>query len=117
MEVIELHGYTFDEKLRISKTHLVPKQTRAHGLELGQLKITDPALLYICENYTRESGVRSLERTLASVVRSKCVELASLYEERRQHDYNPFVDVEDVKTILGVSRFFFLQLYNETIYI
>jgi ATP-dependent Lon protease len=103
MEVIELHGYTFEEKLHIAKTHLVPKQIFAHGLELHHVRIEDEAVMYIAENYTRESGVRTLERTLASVVRAKCVELADLREKKKEQEYIPNICVQDVQTILGVS--------------
>lgn len=106
MEVIELHGYTFEEKLHIAKTHLIPKQILAHGLELEQIKLRDEAILYIAENYTRESGVRTLERTLASVIRAKCVEFAEFRENCRQDEYTPHIHVKDVTTILGVSFFF-----------
>lgn len=103
MEVIELHGYTFEEKLHIAKTHLVPKQTLAHGLEKRHIELSDEAILYIAENYTRESGVRNLERTLASVVRAKCVELAELREDNREDHYTPLISIIDVKNILGVG--------------
>ncbi|KAG2207916.1 hypothetical protein INT47_010900, partial [Mucor saturninus] len=105
MEVIELHGYTFEEKLHIAKTHLVPKQTLAHGLHEGHIELPDDVIMYIAENYTRESGVRTLERTLASVVRSKCVELAELRENNKEDDYNPSVSIFDIKSILGNIKY------------
>ncbi|KAI8647537.1 ATP-dependent protease La [Parasitella parasitica] len=105
MEVIELHGYTFEEKLHIAKTHLIPKQVVAHGLQLEQVKLADEAILHIAENYTRESGVRNLERTLASVVRAKCVEMADLQETQGKQQYNPYITIKDVETILGNIRF------------
>ncbi|KAI8074533.1 ATP-dependent protease La [Gongronella butleri] len=105
MEVIELDGYTFEEKLHIAKAHLLPKQTLAHGLEKHHVQIDDAVLLKIAENYTRESGVRSLERTIASVVRAKCVSLADLREHGREQDYNPKVDLADVEQILGIAKF------------
>jgi ATP-dependent Lon protease len=104
MELIHLNGYTFEEKLHIARAHLLPKQTTAHGLELNQVQIEDHVLLKLAENYTRESGVRSLERTLASVVRAKCVALADLRESGKEHDYNPRVDLQDLEEILGVRR-------------
>ncbi|GAA5804958.1 hypothetical protein HPULCUR_010468 [Helicostylum pulchrum] len=105
MEVIELHGYTFDEKLHISKTHLIPKQTLAHGLQLLQIKFADEAILYIAENYTREGGVRTLERALASVIRAKCVEFAELKEKGQQFSYVPFIYVNNVVQILGRAKY------------
>lgn len=106
MEVIELHGYTFEEKLHIAKTHLLPKQIYAHGLQLNNIKLPDEAILYIAENYTRESGVRNLERTLASVIRAKCVELAELREKNQEDNYNPYIPIKSVQAILGVSTLF-----------
>lgn len=103
MEVIELHGYTFEEKLHIAKTHLIPKQIHAHGLQLHHIKLSDEATLHIAENYTRESGVRNLERTLASVIRAKCVELANLREIHQEEDYTPIIRVDEIEGILGVS--------------
>jgi ATP-dependent Lon protease len=103
MEVITLNGYTFEEKLHIAKAHLLPKQLRAHGLEQDQVIMEDNVFLKIAENYTRESGVRSLERTIASVVRAKCVELADFKESNKESEYNPVVDLKDVEEILGVS--------------
>lgn len=102
MEVIHLNGYTFEEKLHIARSHLLPKQAKAHGLEPDQVIISDSVLLKIAENYTRESGVRSLERTIAAVVRAKCVELAELRETGREKEYNPNVKLEDVEEFLGV---------------
>ncbi|SAM06578.1 hypothetical protein [Absidia glauca] len=110
MELIHLNGYTFEEKLHIARAHLLPKQTTAHGLELNQVQIEDHVLLKLAENYTRESGVRSLERTLASVVRAKCVALADLRESGKEHDYNPRVDLQDLEEILGMPGKGELQL-------
>lgn len=102
MELIHLHGYTFEEKLHIAQSHLLPKQSKAHGLEPGQVVISDPVMLKIAENYTRESGVRSLERTIAAVVRAKCVELADLRETGKESAYSPEVKLEQLEEILGV---------------
>lgn len=104
MEVIHLNGYTFEEKLHIARSHLLPKQIKAHGLEPHHVQIEDNVLLKIAENYTRESGVRSFERTIASVVRSKCVELANLRESDKEQNYNPHVTLENLDEILGVSK-------------
>lgn len=103
MELITLNGYTFEEKLHIAKSHLLPKQIGVHGLEKGQVEIGDDVLLKIAENYTRESGVRSFERTIASVVRSKCVELADLRESNKENEYNPNVSLADIEKILGIA--------------
>lgn len=103
MEVISLPGYTFDEKLHIARTYLLPKQIREHGLEMNQVSIADDVLLKIIENYTRESGVRNLERTIASIVRFKCVEWADLTETDKADKYNEVVQEDDLENILGVS--------------
>lgn len=103
MELITLNGYTFEEKLHIAKSHLLPKQLTVHGLEKNQVEIPDEVLLKMAENYTRESGVRSFERVIASVVRSKCVELADLRDSNKESEYNPKVSLSDLEPILGVS--------------
>ena len=103
MEVIQLHGYTFEEKLHIARTHLLPKQIQRHGLALNEIDMADDVILWIAEQYTRESGVRTLERTLASVIRAKCVELADLRENDVGYQYTPNVTQEDVLDILGVG--------------
>jgi ATP-dependent Lon protease len=70
MEIIELTGYTVEEKLQIAIKHLVPKQLKEHGLGVSEVKFSKEGLLKVIESYTRESGVRSLERKIGSVVRS-----------------------------------------------
>jgi ATP-dependent Lon protease len=70
MEIIELTGYTVEEKLQIAIKHLVPKQLKEHGLGVSEAKFEKDALLKVIESYTRESGVRSLERKIGSVIRS-----------------------------------------------
>ncbi|KAI8329039.1 ATP-dependent protease La [Chlamydoabsidia padenii] len=104
MEVIQLHGYTFEEKLHIAKTHLLPKQLLAHGLDTKDVILSDDVILKLAEYYTRESGVRGLERTIASVVRAKCVELAAI-KESSSGDYCPRVQLDDLATILGIAKF------------
>ncbi|KAG1592984.1 hypothetical protein G6F48_002296 [Rhizopus delemar] len=103
MEIITLNGYTFEEKLYIAKSHLLPKQLTVHGLQPGQVKMSDDVYLKVAENYTRESGVRSLERTIASIVRAKCVELADLRESNQESKYNPNVSMADLEAILGMA--------------
>ena len=112
MEIIQLNGYTFEEKLHISRSHLLPKQIKAHGLETDQVIISDNVLLKIAENYTRESGVRSLERTIAAVVRSKCVELADFQETNQMHKYVPEVKLADLEDILGVSIYIYISYFG-----
>jgi ATP-dependent Lon protease len=76
MEILEIPGYTRREKLAIARQHLIPKQLEEHGLKSEQLTITDEAVEEIIEHYTREAGVRSLERTIASVIRGVAVKVA-----------------------------------------
>ncbi|KAF7722891.1 ATP-dependent serine protease [Apophysomyces ossiformis] len=105
MELIHLSGYTFEEKLHIARSHLLPKQINAHGLESDQVLMSDEVILKIAENYTRESGVRNLERTIAAVVRAKCVELAELREAGKETNYIPEVKLNDLEDILGIATF------------
>src|SRR5687767_1501825 len=76
MEILEIPGYTRREKLAIARQHLIPKQLEEHGLKPEQLTITDEAVEEVIEHYTREAGVRSLERTIASVIRGVAVKVA-----------------------------------------
>ncbi len=76
MEIIEIPGYTRSEKLAIARTHLVPKQLGEHGMSAAQLQITDEALELVIEKYTREAGVRSLERQIAAIVRGVVIKVA-----------------------------------------
>jgi ATP-dependent Lon protease len=69
MEIIRLAGYTEDEKIEIAKRHLIPGQRQAHGLEPGEWAVDDDALLQLVRRYTREAGVRSLEREIATLAR------------------------------------------------
>ena len=67
MEIIQIAGYTEEEKMEIAKNHLLPKQLKEHGLDKEQLVLTDSALTEVIRSYTRESGVRNLERELAAI--------------------------------------------------
>ncbi len=84
MEIIEINGYTVEEKIQIAIKHLIPKQLEAHGLKKHHLTIPNAIIEYIIEHYTSESGVRNLERNLASVIRSvaKQVALSEKYEKK-----------------------------------
>lgn len=77
MEVIRISGYTEEEKLQIAKQHLIPKQRESHGLQATEWQIQDDAIYMLIRNYTREAGVRSLERELANVARKVVKQLAS----------------------------------------
>jgi ATP-dependent Lon protease len=101
MEIIELAGYTRAEKLSIARRHLVPKQLREHGMKADQVEITDQALDVLVERYTREAGVRSLERQIAAVVRGVVVKVAE-----GKVTGKVVVDTEDdVRSSLGPARF------------
>ncbi|MGN0570205.1 MAG: endopeptidase La [Candidatus Fimenecus sp.] len=80
MEIIDLPGYTYEEKFNIAKKHLVPKQLKENGLKKSYVKITDKALKGIISGYTKEAGVRVLERTIASVFRKIAVEYAKGFD-------------------------------------
>jgi ATP-dependent Lon protease len=99
MEIIEIPGYTRLEKLAIARRHLVPKQLREHGIEAEQLTITDEALSFVIERYTREAGVRSLEKQIASIARGVAVRFA----EGKQESVVVRGE-EDLREFLGQAR-------------
>ncbi|KAF9976086.1 hypothetical protein BGZ65_007973, partial [Modicella reniformis] len=82
MELITIPGYTYAEKLAIATNHLLPKQIRQHGLSEGDMQVTEKALLKVATGYTRESGVRHLEREIGALVRAKAVEYAETQERK-----------------------------------
>jgi len=100
MEILEIPGYTRREKLAIARQHLVPKQIEEHGISKEQLEITDAAVEIIIESYTREAGVRTLERQIASVIRGVAVKIA-------EGDLTPRkIDTEEqLREFLGAGRF------------
>ncbi|KAI8047918.1 ATP-dependent protease La [Thamnidium elegans] len=105
MEVIQLDGYTFNEKLHIAQTHLLPKQIKAHGLGFLNLGIPDQVVMHVAEKYTRESGVRGLERLMANICRYKCCEYTNLEEAGKVEQFKRQVGVEDIDGILGSEPF------------
>jgi ATP-dependent Lon protease len=104
LEIINLSGYAVEEKVQIAKRHLVPKQKEAHGLKSIEFKIGDNILEKIIQNYTRESGVRELDRYLASIMRYEAKEFA-MHESVK----SPLSE-RDVEKILGKAK------YNNEIY-
>ncbi|MFN8497705.1 MAG: endopeptidase La [Anaerolineae bacterium] len=100
MEIIRLDGYTDEEKVHIARNYLVERQLTANGLREGEVTFSDPALRRIAEDYTREAGVRNLEREIGSVVRKVAVKIAA---DEGDHFH---VDEGDVRTYLGKPRFF-----------
>ncbi len=99
MEVIELGSYTDEEKLMIAKNHLIPKQLSKHGLKKSQLRLTDDAIREIIHCYTRESGVRSLERSVAEICRKADMRLLGGEEKRLT------VTGANLPEYLGVRKF------------
>lgn len=104
-ETIYLPGYTTLEKRRIAMDHLIPKQVLVNGLNEEQVTFTDEVVSKIIESYTREAGVRNLEREIGSVCRSKAVEYADAIDAGRTQSYKPQLTVEDVENILGIEKF------------
>ncbi len=98
MEIINVTGYTIEEKVEIAKRHLLPKQLKEHGLKSKDLRIGKPQLEKIVEGYTRESGVRNLEKQIAKVVRYAAKSIAI------EEEYNIKISNEDVEKILGPAR-------------
>lgn len=105
METIALSGYTTVEKRHIARRHLLPKQIRANGLSNGQVELSDDVLDKTITSYTRESGVRNLERELGAICRYKAVQFADAGDAGKPETYNPVVTVDDLEEILGVERF------------
>jgi ATP-dependent Lon protease len=98
MEIINVTGYTIEEKVEIAKRHLLPKQLKEHGLTANDLKIGKRQLEKIVEGYTRESGVRGLEKHIAKMVRFAAKSIAM------EEEYNIKVTDEDVEKVLGPAR-------------
>lgn len=106
MEIIEVTGYTQEEKVEIAKRHLVPKQRKEHGLKAKQITFDKAALVKLIEDYTRESGVRSLERAIGKVVRNIAKSIAM------EEEYSPKINAEAVRKILG-SEIFDKESYTD----
>ena len=110
-EVIHVSGYTHDEKTAIARQYLLPKQIKAQGLQPEHVVVSDDVLLKIAMSYTREAGVRSLEREVGALTRAKAVEYASAKkgklrdENGNKIEYNPVVRLEDLEKYLGPETF------------
>ena len=98
MEIINVSGYTIEEKVEIAKKHLLPKQLKEHGLSSDHLKLGKAQIEKIVEGYTRESGVRGLEKQVAKVVRYAAKSIAM------EETYNIALTSEDIETVLGPAR-------------
>ena len=117
MEIIEINGYTTQEKVEIAKKYLIPKQRKAHGLKAKELKASDAVLAYLVDNYTRESGVRGLEKRLAAICRRRAMEVVrgdeykvgltkadidnSIGSEKRERDM--YTDIEVAGVVTGLA--------------
>lgn len=99
MEVIELSGYLLEEKIEIAVRHLIPKQFREHGLEMNKLKFSKPIIRKIIEDYSRESGVRNLERLIAKIIRNRARYIIS------NDAYNVKITTDDIREILGPEQY------------
>ena len=108
LEIIEVPSYTDEEKLRIARKHLLPKQIAAHGLKPRAVRINDRVMRQLIEGYTREAGVRELERTIAHVVRKATVEL--LEEKKNEITVTP----DKLTRYLGAVKYMREPLENES---
>ena len=108
MEVIQLSGYTLDEKVHIAKRYLVPRQIAENGLKPSQIAFADPALRAIAEEYTREAGVRNLEREIGTVCRKVAREVAERRGQKAGAAKGPKVSVsaKRARELLGRRRYF-----------
>ncbi len=95
MEIIEINGYTVEEKIEIAKKHLIPNLIKNHGIKKADISISKQVIEKVCEEHTRESGVRGLEKKLASIVRYVAKSIAL------EEEYNPTISVDDLQSILG----------------
>lgn len=107
MEIIEVSGYTYEEKFHIAKNHLIPKQLREHNIEKDIITFADNSIYNVIENYTRESGVRSLERKLATLLRKAIAEMV----EKDKKNIN--ITSNHVKKYLGPAIYTFEKADKE----
>lgn len=104
MEIIEVNGYTIEEKIEIAKKYLLPKQKENHGLQLKDINLKPAIIEKVIEDYTRESGVRGLEKKVGSLVRGIATKIAM------EEEYNPTLTNDDVERILGAP------IYDKDLY-
>jgi ATP-dependent Lon protease len=99
MEIIDVSGYIVEEKIEIAKRHQIPKQLKNHGLEKSQVFFPKKTIEYIIENYTRESGVRQLDKTLAKVIRNVAKKIA--FDEKTARN----IDIKQLQEYLGTPKY------------
>ncbi len=107
MEVIEISGYTAEEKLNIGKKYLIPKQYKEHGLTEKNIVISDNALKEVIEKYTRESGVRELERNIGNIIRKAAVQIVEKNKEK------VVVNVNSLEKYLGITKYEYERAYEK----
>jgi ATP-dependent Lon protease len=107
MEVIRISGYTEEEKYEIARRHLIPKQLKDHGLSLENLSISDQALRMVISNYTREAGVRNLERNIANLCRKSAKKIVEIKSKKVS------ISVNNLDKYLGPPRFRFDTVKDE----
>lgn len=106
MELIQLSGYTSLEKMHIASQYLIPKQLESNGLAEGQVELPNEVLSKIIASYTRESGVRGLEREIGSVCRAKAVQYTEARDADQEASYNAKVELADLEGILGIEKYY-----------
>lgn len=99
LELIEVSGYLVEEKIEIAKRHLIPKQFENHGIEANDIVIPDQVIQHVIEKYTRESGVRDLDKKIAKISRRMAKKIAF------GEDYNKTLTVQDIRDYLGVTEY------------
>src|SRR5690606_27802148 len=99
MEIIEVNGYTIEEKIAIAKKHLLPKQREQHGLKAQDISLHAKVIEKVIEQYTRESGVRGLEKKIGSLVRGQATRIVM------EKPYVPVLSADDVEELLGPAIF------------
>ncbi|MFO7887814.1 MAG: endopeptidase La [Eubacteriales bacterium] len=107
MEVIEISGYTAEEKLNIGKKYLIPKQYKEHGLSEDMVVISDNTLKEVIEKYTRESGVRELERNIGNIIRKAAVRIVEKNKEK------VVVNVNSLQKYLGIPKYEYERAYEK----
>ncbi|MBS1615126.1 MAG: endopeptidase La [Bacteroidetes bacterium] len=99
LEIIQLSGYSIEEKVEIARRHLIPKQKELHGLDKVKLSLSDKVLQYLIQNYTRESGVRELDRVLAALMRHAAKQVAM------EESVEPQLSISSLEKVLGKPKF------------
>lgn len=99
MEMIDVSGYIVEEKMEIAKRHLIPKQLEAHGVDKSKVSFSKKVLEYIVENHTRESGVRTMDKVIAKIIRSLARKIAL------EEEFNKSLTIDDIKEILGPPEY------------